>query len=121
MLDIVVLSPLFNSLPNLVKIGKWTQPNVMGNNCISQFPENLISVSLCELKAYILILPPSLDLGDDDLLSIVYHLFAWVASILRYIHQLTQNYLLVTKHIECILIKFNIPKCLKSRPSLLKS
>ena len=74
---------------------------------LSQFPENLISVSLSELTAYILILPPSLDLGDDDLLSIVYHLLAWVASILRYIHQLA--HLLVTKHIElAILIKFNI-------------
>ena len=43
-------------------------------NCV---PENVISVSLCEIQAYILILPPGLDLGYDDLLSIVYHLLAW--------------------------------------------
>ena len=32
-------------------------------------------------NTYILILPPCLDLGYDDLLSIVYHLFAWESTI----------------------------------------
>ena len=47
------------------------------------------------MLTYILILPPGLHLGYDDLLSIVYHLLAWMVWILpyaTYIHLSSGNY-----------------------------
>ena len=80
-------------------------------------PENVISVSLCELQAYILILPPGLDLGYDDLLSIVYHLLAWAYTIFINHLKITFYYTFVDLSISqtcielVILIKFhNFPK-----------
>ena len=59
MFNIFVLHLPFNSVANLVKRGKWTQLNIMGNNCkcnlsrkLGSNSENVISVSSCEIKAF---------------------------------------------------------------------